>query len=201
MYLWHFSQHRKNGTEIFSIDLPNFSQDFQKYIDDGTLIPGWHSEKSYLLAGSTRHESATSLKSFLPPDPILKALHKNNPGRSFWHDSYKEEYDGLYDNETFDIISEDEYQCSRKAHGICAIPSMCVFTVKNTNGIPTRAKSRIVVLGNLEQHSWTKSDCFSPVVSIPMIHLLTALAVHNGCTIKQADFKFAFIQATSCMMN
>jgi hypothetical protein len=33
-------------------------------------------------------------------------------------------------------------------------------------------------------------------MSIPMIRLLTALAVHNGRTLKQADCKFAFIQAT-----
>jgi hypothetical protein len=38
-----------------------------------------------------------------------------------------------------------------KDNGICTIPSMRVFMVKNTNGIPTRANSRIVVLGNLEQ--------------------------------------------------
>jgi hypothetical protein len=73
---------------------------------------------------------------------------------------------------------------------------MCTFVVKHTNGVPTRAKSRIVVLGSLDQHEWGKSDCFSPVVSIPMIHFLTALAVHNGRTLKQGDCKFAFIQAT-----
>jgi hypothetical protein len=73
---------------------------------------------------------------------------------------------------------------------------MCIFTVKHHNGVPTRAKSCIVVLGNLEQKPWSKTDCFSPIVSIPMIRLLTALAAHNGRTLKQADCKFAFIQAT-----
>jgi hypothetical protein len=69
---------------------------------------------------------------------------------------------------------------------------MCTFVVKHTNGIPTRAKSRIVVLGNLEQRSWTKADCFSPLISIPMIRFLTALAVQNGRPLQQADCKFAF---------
>jgi len=73
---------------------------------------------------------------------------------------------------------------------------MCTFVVKHTNGIPTRAKSRIVVLGNLEQRSWTKADCFSPVISIHMIIFLTALAVQNGQPLQQADWKFAFIQAS-----
>jgi hypothetical protein len=55
---------------------------------------------------------------------------------------------------------------------------MGTFVVKHTNGAPTWAKSQIVVLGNLEQHSWTKADCFSPVILIPMICFLTALAAH-----------------------
>lgn len=39
---WRFSQCRHNGVEIFGIMLPDFCQNFQKFIDDGTLIPGWH---------------------------------------------------------------------------------------------------------------------------------------------------------------
>jgi hypothetical protein len=67
---------------------------------------------------------------------------------------------------------------------------------KKTNGIPTRAKRRIVVLGNLDPRLWSKSNCFSPIVSIPMVCLLTSLAVHNKCTLKQGGCKFAFIQVT-----
>jgi hypothetical protein len=73
---------------------------------------------------------------------------------------------------------------------------MCTFTVKQNNGVPTRAKSRTVVLGNFDPRPWSKSDCFSPVVSIPLVRLFTALAVHNKCTVKQSDCKFAFIQAS-----
>lgn len=79
----------------------------------------------------------------------MKALHRNNPDWLIWHESYKEEYDGLSSNATFDVISEEEFLCLQKRHGIRAIPSMCIFTVKHTNGVPTRAKSRTVVLGNL----------------------------------------------------
>ena len=39
---WRFSQQRRNGTEVWGASLPNFAQDFQEYIDDGSLIPGWH---------------------------------------------------------------------------------------------------------------------------------------------------------------
>ncbi len=73
---------------------------------------------------------------------------------------------------------------------------MCTFTVKCTYGVPTRAKSQIVVLGNHDPRPWTKSDCFSPVVSIPMVRFLASMAVHNKRTLKQGNCKFAFIQAT-----
>ncbi len=75
------------------------------------------------------------------------------------------------------------------------MPSMCTFTIKHTYGVPIHVKSHIVVLGNFELQPWTKNDCFSPVVSIPMVRLLTALAVHKKYTIKHGDCKFAFIQA------
>ncbi len=96
----------------------------------------------------------------------------------------------------FDIISEEEYLHLCKLHGIKAMPSICNFTIKCTNGVPTHAKSWSVVLGNFDPRLWTKTDCFSPVISIPMVRLLTALAVHNKCTIKQGDCKFAFIQTS-----
>jgi hypothetical protein len=59
-------------------------------------------------------------------------------------ESYKEEYDGLMSNDTFEIISDQEYKDLYLQHTIKAIPSMCTFTVKKTNGIPIQAKSRIV---------------------------------------------------------
>ncbi len=193
---WRFSQRRRNGTEIFGTTLSNFCQTFQQYIDDGSLIPGWHGGQNFHLAGVSRHISASTLHSLIPPGSVTKALYPRNPDKDIWLSSYKEEYDGLSNNDTFDIISEEEYIRLCKVHGIKAMPSMCTFTIKRTNGVPTRAKSRIVVLGNFDPRPWTKADCFSPVVSIPMVRLLTALAVHNKRTIKQGDCKFAFIQAS-----
>jgi hypothetical protein len=92
---WRFRHRQKNGSEILGITLPNFCQDFQKYINDGTIIPGWHTGKMFTLAGSTCHVSATNLTSIAPPGSVIKALHQNNPDHSIWLDSYKEEYDGL----------------------------------------------------------------------------------------------------------
>jgi hypothetical protein len=74
---------------------------------------------------------------------------------------------------------------------------MCVFTVKkDSHGRPHRAKSCIVVLGNKDPTEWSKADCFAPVVSLPVVRMLTALAVQHKRTLKQGDCKLAFIQAT-----
>lgn len=45
---WRFTQCKKNGVEIFGI-LPNFHHDFQCFINDDTLVPSWHTGKSFLL--------------------------------------------------------------------------------------------------------------------------------------------------------
>jgi hypothetical protein len=184
---WRFPQCRKNGVEIFGISLPNFHTDFQCFIDDGTLVPGWHSSISFICSGNTRHVLVSTLACLVPPGSTTKALHPLNPDKDTWYQSYKEEYDGLMLNDTFHIISEEEYNHLRHHSGVHAIPSTCIFTVKHTDSVPTRAQSRIVVLGNLDRHDWGKLDCFAPVVSIPMIRFLTALAVQHGRTLKQGD--------------
>ncbi len=84
----------------------------------------------------------------------------------------------------------------RKNYGVSAISAMCTFTIEHINGTSLWAKSQIIILGKLDQHTWFKSGCFSLVVSIPMIWLLTALAVKNNRTLKQSNYKFTFIQAS-----
>ena len=73
---------------------------------------------------------------------------------------------------------------------------MNVFTVKRDSlGRPIRANARIVALGNKDPVTWSKADCYAPVVSLPIVFLLTALAVLNKRTLKQGDCKNAFVQA------
>jgi hypothetical protein len=127
---WRFSQRHHNGTELFGTTLPNFCQDFQKYIDDGTLVPGWQGIKNFQIIGPTHHVSTANLQCLTPPGSLAKALFHRNPDRAIWLDSYNEEYDGVHTNDTFDIISEEEYICLCHLHGIKAMPSMCTFTVK-----------------------------------------------------------------------
>jgi hypothetical protein len=69
---------------------------------------------------------------------------------------------------------------------------MSIFTVKMKNGVPTRAKCQIVALGNKDATAWTKADCYAPVVSLPVVRLLTALAIHHKQPLKQGEFKTLF---------
>jgi len=198
---WRFSQQRRNGVELWGVAFPNFAQNFQKYIDDGSIIPGWHNkgrfQPSFVSLGSAGHISAAGLSSPIPPGSLTKAMRLRGDDLKIWQDSYREEFDGLHKSNCFEIITEEEYQSLLRVSGKRAIPSMCVFTVKkDSQGRPFRAKSRIVVLGNKDPREWTKADCFAPVVSLPVVRMLTALAVQHKRTLKQGDCKLAFVQAT-----
>ncbi len=192
---WRFTQRRRNGKEIWGVQLYNFLQDFQKIIDEGTIIPGWHKNANF-IQGQASHISVVGLSSVHPPGSLKRALDPSHPDHNIWFESYKEEFDGLTANSTFEILTEAQYFYLCKAIGCVAIPSMCVFTIKkDSRGHPVRAKSRIVLLGNKDPTEWTKADCYAPVVSLPVVRLLTALAVKNKCTLKQGDCKNAFVQA------
>jgi hypothetical protein len=147
-------------------------------------------------SNSSRYVSSAGLLSSCAPESATKAFHLSNPDRSIWMDSYNEKFDGLCNNNTFEIILESDYKEHLHNGGKQAIPSMSIFTVKLKNGIPTRTKCRIVALGNKEMTPWTKAACYAPVVSLPVVRLLTSLAVRHKRPLKQGDFKNAFVQAS-----
>ena len=63
---------------------------------------------------------------------------------------------------TFERLTLGQYRALVEKGAPCAIPSMCVLTVKRDESmLPIRAKSRIVVLGNHEERNWSKSDSFA----------------------------------------
>ena len=90
----------------------------------------------------------------------------------------------------------------RQQTGKQAIPSMGVLTIKlDGHGNPDHAKSCIVVLGNHETTQWSKSDCFTPIVSAPVIHLMAALAIKialfsNKATVRTHSVTPAFFLKT-----
>jgi len=98
------------------------------------LIPGWPAdpntaEMSYWLSLSAanpeevadaavggytastrlnhaRFVAASTLKSKISPSNLREALRMTNPDRLIWLASYKEEYDGLIEQDTYDEIDE-----------------------------------------------------------------------------------------------
>jgi hypothetical protein len=104
---------------------------------------------------------------------------------------YVEEYMALRKHGTFDFLTEAEYHA--KYSQITTIPTMNVHTVKkDEDGIPVRVKSRIVVLGNLEETLWSKSNVHAPVIRKESNRLLTTMAVKHGLIQKQGDCKNTF---------
>ena len=64
------------------------------------------------------------------------------------------------------------------------------------NNRPKHAKYRLVVLGNLDYHTWSKESTAAPVMSQLELRLLTSLAVYNRRVLKNCDVKQAFIQSS-----
>ena len=147
------------------------------------------------IIGFSRKVSAKGLSS--PYEPKLHEHCKLSPSdKEIWDKSYLEEYMGLHEEtETWQYITEAEYQALRPIIGN-ALPSMAISKVKtDENGLPSRAKYRIVVLGNLDPHEWNNSDCFAPVLSALELKLLVALAVQLRCIPKTGDVSQAFVQS------
>jgi hypothetical protein len=95
---------------------------------------------------------------------------------------------------TWEVISEDEYRQLSK--GQRALPTMAIATIKyDANNSPKRAKYQLVVLGNLDYHTWSKEATAAPVMSQLELRLLTSLAVYHRQVLKNCDVKQAFIQS------
>jgi Reverse transcriptase (RNA-dependent DNA polymerase). len=140
--------------------------------------------------------SASNLDSQL--EPKLHEHYKLSPkDKAIWDDSYREEYFGLHhDTNTWQYITEEEYQNMKHILGR-PLPTMAISRIKrDAQGNPVRAKYRIVVLGNLDPHTWTKSDCFAPVLSALELRLLLAIATQHKVLPKQCDAVQAFCQTT-----
>jgi hypothetical protein len=57
---------------------------------------------------------------------------------------------------------------------------MAITTIKyDSNNRPKRAKYRLVVLGNMDYHTWSKEETSAPVLSQLELRLLTSLAIYN----------------------
>ena len=149
-----------------------------------------------LSIGSASHVSAKGCQQSCPSS-LQRALDPSNPDRDVWIQSYAEEKQSLLDVNTFKVISLDEYRRLRQSGAPQAIPSMCVLVIKtDEHGLPDRAKSRIVVLGNLEDRCWGKHERAAPVLKYSSLRLMVSGAIERRRKLKQADYKNAFCNPT-----
>jgi hypothetical protein len=142
-----------------------------------------------------RHVSAHGLDSLIAPTSLRYHSTMSRNDKSIWDAAYAEEYDGLANIPTWEVLTEQQFKQLSK--GAKSLPSMATSTIKyDENNRPKRAKYRIVVLGNLDYHQWSKESTTAPVLSHLELRLLTSLAVYNRCTLKNCDVKQAFVQSS-----
>jgi hypothetical protein len=93
------------------------------------------------------------------------------------------------------VVTEEQFRILSK--GRRALPTMAIATIKyDANNRPKRAKYRVVILGILDYHTWSKETIAAPVMSQLELRLLTSLVIYNKRVLKNCDVKQAFIQAT-----
>jgi len=97
------------------------------------------------------------LKSLIAPSSLRSHQKLDPSDKLIWDAVYNEEFDGLESLPTWEIISEDQFHHLSK--GKKALPTMAIATIKyDANNRPKRAKYRLVVLGNLDYHTWSKES-------------------------------------------
>ena len=92
---------------------------------------------------------------------------------------YSKEKQGLIVHEVYKNISNSKYLSLKMDDKIPkAIHSMCVLLLKNNKYCkPIHAKYHIVVLGNLEDRLYQRSQRYTPVLKYRPLRLLTAKLV------------------------
>ena len=202
---WSFSPGRKKKNT--PIPLQDFHELAESMVQNKKLFKGWkpHSvvstarrvrTTSNLIAGLIFNRKVSAKDLHLMQAPTLLKHSKLHPeDKDTWDEAYRQEYQGLVDIDTWETITEAEYVASKHLYkGL--MPTMAISIIKyDGNGKPNRAKYRIVALGNLDPHDWSKSDCFAPVLSQLELRFLTAFAAQQRRIPKTADITQAFCQS------
>jgi hypothetical protein len=195
---WYFYP----GKSKDGILLSDLSANCQHLMDTAQLFKGHAKFKNVydaraqlsLKACVLRHVSAHGLQSLLAPTSLRQHAKMSPNDKQIWDSAYDEEYNGLESLPTWEIISEDQFKLLSK--GKKALPTMAIATIKyDDRNRPKRAKYRLVVLGNLDYHTWSIESTCAPVMSQLELRLLTSLAVHHRRVLKNCDVKQAFIQS------
>ena len=204
---WKFRPGRsKNNPNKTPINLHHFLELAQSMVNNKKLFCGWRNTQTVLTARhvrassniiahriAARHVSATTLDLLQAPT-LTKHNKLSQNDKLLWDAAYKEEYEGLLRLGTWEVISEEQYKLIKKSTGN-PLPTMAISTIKkDKEGNPKRCKYRIVALGNLDPHNWSKSDCFAPVISQAEVRLLCSIAANMKRIPKSGDVSQAFCQ-------
>jgi hypothetical protein len=191
------------GTTTSGIPLIDLPANCQELIDTGQLFHGHAKFKNVYDTRSQlslcdcvlRHVSAHGLKSLVPPSSLKNHQKLDIDDKHIRDSAYDEEFDGLTSLPSWEVMTEDQFL--KLSRGRKALPMMAIATIKfDEHNKPKRAKYRIIVLGNLDYHHWSKAETAAPVLSQLELRLLTSLAVHHKCVLKNCDVKQAFVQSS-----
>jgi hypothetical protein len=126
---------------------------------------------------------------------LLTGLHPTHPDHDTWMASFCKEKSGIQSQNTYIKINLAEYRALCAKGAPCAIPTMCILSIKKDEMLnPVCAKSRIVVLGNHKDRVWTKSKKYVPILRPDTMRLMVSMAVKQRHTLKQGNCKNAFCQ-------
>lgn len=174
--------------------LPDLSASCHVLLETGQLFRG-HAKfpcvyqarhQAQLQSCVLQHVSAHGLQSLIPPASLKHHSKLSSINQLIWDEAYTEEYDGLQSIPTWEVLTESPFR--QLSHGRKSLPSMAISTIKyDAFNKPKRAKYRIVVLGNLDYHQWSKESTAAPVMSQLELRILISLAVHHKCTLKYCD--------------
>jgi len=185
-----------------SISLPDLDANIQSLLDTGQIFRG-HTKfcrvyqvqhQAQLKDCVLRHVSAHALQSLIAPASLKHHQNMTPSDKAIWENAYCEEFDGLANIPTWEVLTEDQFRGLSK--GQKSLPSMAISTIKyDDHNCPKRAKYRIVVLGYLDYHNWSRESTAAPVMNQLEPRLLTLLAIYHWRTLKNCDVKQAFVQA------
>jgi len=183
--------------------LPDLLAQVQNLLDTGQIFKGHTKfnkvyqarQQSSLKTCVLRHVSAHGLQSLIAPSSLKQHNNMSATDKAIWDSAYCEEYDGLTSIPTWEVLTESQFKILSK--GRKALPSMAISTIKyDAHNQPKRAKYRIVVLGNLDYHNWSRESTAAPVMSQLELRFLTSLAIFHKRVLKNCDIKQAFVQSS-----
>ncbi len=161
--------------------------------DDPTWIPTDSDESDStfqsLIAMNTSELFTMSIGSafvteYKEPSSLESALVSSDSDK--WIEAMEEEYRCLEQNKTWELV---ELPANRKV-----IDNRWVYKLKlKPTGQVDRYRARLVVRGFTQQFGTDYDETFSPVVKLPSVRMVLAIAVAEHMKMEQFDVKTAFL--------